>query len=220
LEYSHDRTIRQFVAPEIFEAFVGLQLPEEMENLETFAKFRKEYCKAVSDSDAEFRRIKEILIKSGENVKECDRLTLISKMSEKPKFRSLLEKLAQMQKEIERIESNVMKYWETVECFSDFVNFYIAKKGNWIGYIRNFEQEKRTSSLDALAYINDLKVVIWVKENNSDFLRIVHSFDGSRTSSYSSHDQSKCSLRVVHMLHTLKLSHFNLLTPVLFHVPI
>jgi hypothetical protein len=208
LENMSDRVIRQLVAPEIFESFVGLQLPVQMESSERVQELRKEYIHATSRFDDVIRRTKEALssqLRYSEDIERYD-LDTLSK-----KFPNFAAAIMDAETELKIAEQKIREYASSYEAFELFVKHCIAEQGRWLGYLRGSPSSfGRTSSMDAIAYLNNMQTVIWTK-GKAGVLQVLHRFEPYLTS-YTSLDRE--IKKTVNLLHTDSLTHFNLLIPI------
>lgn len=187
LAESNSLKIRKLVAPEIYAAVLSNELPKAMltrkiVSLQLACKIEQlEIDKIMQTHKALNPKLQ------GLNAEE-----IILELSHPAEISHLQTKLSALQKNIDAI----VEMCATKEFFEVFIKLTIQKPGYQLSYLGG----TGTTSMDAIAEVNNLNLRIWGREIEHAALTVIHSYE------------SKPSNRWVNLFHTDKLTHFNVLT--------
>jgi len=211
LDNMENSTIRHMIAPEIFEAFVGLELPDSMMCKPEWQNFYMRFNELDAMTDQAGRALREKLIELGVSEAYVNNATPYELCLE---FDHLPEsaQMKQSQECLQELEQAILEYCESREVFRDFVEYCVSRPTVWLGYLVDHNNNSRTSSIDALAFLNQKQVRIWVADHEANQLKLVHSFNPYAQPNIPG-EQGRC-LETIDLLHTDCLTHFNLLKPV------
>ncbi|ACP21116.1 hypothetical protein Aasi_1894 [Candidatus Amoebophilus asiaticus 5a2] len=190
LAKSPNDKIRNMVADEIFEALREGTIPQQMRD-QAYNELRKRYFAVYTEIGTLVSRANNELKVAGQAAQQ---LLSVYPIEDSITLTSLKQKM----EALDDVEKEILTYASNEETFKKFVKFHVGKTGTWLTYIRGTREETRTTSLDAIAQLKGIKLTIWIKDEQDQNLRIVHTFNEEGNNQ-------------IDMLHVTGLTHFNLL---------
>lgn len=188
LSNSSNEEIRKLVADEIFEGFIEGGLPIQMQD-EEYHNLRYLYWEIDNDLNKIVREANNNIGSSG---KTADELLNEYSAETYPILNILKEKMNTQTS----VREKVFTYACKGETFKKFVKFHVGQSGQWLTYIRGADHKLRTTSLDTIAKLKGISLVIWIKDPQTQKLYVAHSFNEGVGEQ-------------LNMFHTHGLTHFN-----------
>lgn len=185
LDHAGDPSIRDLVAPEIERAVANNDVPALLHDplCSTFHKTREEYKTLKTILDGIVHKIKET--EMSYTPKDAIKLAEFRKMTADQLVGSLYSPLpATMKKDLRPIQEEVRKLREAIkaqyntkEVFEAYIRHYISLPGMELHCDPEINGFGLSSSLDAIAKLKNMTVILWADLENTGRLSIVHTYN-------------------------------------------
>ncbi len=183
LEAASNDEIRSLVAPEIREAFVGDDLPQDVQDDPSYEPIHRQYNAAQTLLDTQQRDYNtrfEAEIRALGIVGFLSAPVLLEKLDpdrRDARFKDLSDALDAMDK----VKADLRTWAESEDIYKAFIEGTIANPGVMLSYLRDDKSGKsRTGLMDAIAKLNGLDIRVYQRGTDGK-VEVVHAYQGGTT---------------------------------------